>query len=141
MWDLILVKSWSCPIHFQNQTTKPTFFKNCCQLHRHSSVFLKPNFRITFFCFIPNKFKAISHINLKAISIFGWTFFLVRFIFKGISYIKLKGNSPFLTFLFLFINKGISFLEKLFSTPPTKFRRALPTTHTPNHKRPAPSLP
>ena len=65
----MLVKSGSCPIGFQNQTTRPTFFKNGSQLHRRSRVFLRQNFRDNFFLLRVN-FKGISFIKLKAISIF-----------------------------------------------------------------------
>ena len=48
---------------------------------------------------------------MKAISIFWWTFFLVRFIFKGISFVKLKAISFFWWKLRKCHIKGIS--EKL----------------------------
>ena len=43
-------------------------------------------------------FKLISFVKLKAFSIFWWSFFLVRFILKGTSYIKLQAKSQFYFF-------------------------------------------
>ena len=68
------------------------FFQNWPSQWRSSRVFLRWNFRSDFFLF-RFIFKGISLIKLKAISIFWWTFFLVRFIFKGNSHIKFKGIS------------------------------------------------
>ena len=90
-----MVKFGDCPIDFQNQTTRPTFFKNVSQLHRRSRVFLSPNLRLYFFFL--NKFILISYIKLKAISQFiSELFFFGRIRFNGITYIKLKVNCRFL---------------------------------------------
>ena len=57
-------------------------------------VSLRPNFRVNFFFQI--NFKGITYyIQLRALSIFWWTFFLVRFIFKVISFVKMKAVTFF----------------------------------------------
>ena len=69
----ILVKLGICSIDFQNQNPTPTFFKNSSQLHRHSRVFLRHNFR-NYFLFRIN-FRKISLIKIESDFNFWWTFF------------------------------------------------------------------